>query len=568
MDPPLRDDEGQPMPPPGPPYLPLVATPGGRVTMAVDTPICAVLIGLFLVAGASHLVMFARNRSRGHKFVFSALLLAFCLARTAALSTRIASAARPADSRIGVAATVLLAAGVLLLYLVNLLLAQRLVRARRPDLGWRPAVTWAFRLVFVGVGATLVMVVAATVHSFFTPDPAARAADRVVQLVASTALAVLALAPAPIVAAAALSARRPKGGRPAPERFGQGSARTQAALVIGTSLLLALGAGFRTGVAFDLRPLSQPAWFHGRGPFYAFNYGIELVVVVTYAVFRFDRRFHVPDGSAGPGDYSRAVLRHGSADGENGPAVAALEAAGRSIGSGDKQRPAEMEDKQRREQQQALEGLFELQGDALTMADSARGTRPPTARDREKEVRGSFIEALTGPNFPETPRTTTTDKATATTPGGGSSGSDGEGIVAAAVAAAAALAAADADAAVVARRSVVVAAATAAIAPRDEYDVPAGAGAGDSDEDGEGEGREHPSPLLFRAPTTYSDGPASSALSPPTPSSAGYVTPPEPGTATNDSRRCSFPPAAQWEERARDELERRASQDPRRRSMM
>ncbi|KAL8381651.1 hypothetical protein RB595_005774 [Gaeumannomyces hyphopodioides] len=529
--------------------------------MSVDMPICAALIALFLAAGASHLVIFVRNMSRGHKFVFSVLLFAFCMARTAALSARVASAAHPADARVGVAATVLLAAGVLLLYLVNLLLAQRVVRARRPDLGWRRGVTWAFRLVFVGVGAMLIMVVAATVHSFFTPDPAARAADRAVQLVASTSLAVLAFAPAPIVAAAAASARGQGGGRPAPERFGQGSARTQAALVIGTSLLLALGAGFRTGVAFDLRPLSQPAWFHGRGPFYAFNYGIELIVVITYAVFRFDRRFHVPNGSAGPGDYSRAVLRDGNADGEKGPA-AALEAAGRSIGNGNKQGAAEMEDQQRRrqQQQQALEGLFEPQGDALAMTDSARGTRPPTARDREKEVRGSFIEALTGPNFPATP-TTTTDSTTTTA--GGSSGSDGEGIVAAAVAAAAAMAAADVDAAVAARRSVVVAAATA---PRDEYGVPAD---DDNDEeDGEGEGREHPSPLPFHAAMAYSDGAASSALSPPTPSSAGYVTPPEPGTATNDSRRYSFPPAAQWEDRARNELERRASQDPRRRSMM
>lgn len=99
MDPPPGAEDGQPTPPPGPPYVPLVATPGGRATTSVDGSICAVLMVLFLAAGASHLVIFVRNMSRGHKFVFSVLLFAFCLARTAALSARVASAARPTDRK-------------------------------------------------------------------------------------------------------------------------------------------------------------------------------------------------------------------------------------------------------------------------------------------------------------------------------------------------------------------------------------------------------------------------------------------------------------------------------------
>lgn len=31
---------------------------------------------------------------------------------------------------------------------------------------------------------------------------------------------------------------------------------------------------------------------------------MEILVVILYVVVRVDRRFHVPDGSKGPGDYS------------------------------------------------------------------------------------------------------------------------------------------------------------------------------------------------------------------------------------------------------------------------
>ena len=96
MDPPPGAEDGQPTPPPGPPYVPLVATPGGRATTSVDGSICAVLMVLFLAAGASHLVIFVRNMSRGHKFVFSVLLFAFAWQRLRRLTRNVCVVAQGA----------------------------------------------------------------------------------------------------------------------------------------------------------------------------------------------------------------------------------------------------------------------------------------------------------------------------------------------------------------------------------------------------------------------------------------------------------------------------------------
>lgn len=90
-----------------------------------------------------------------------------------------------------------------------------------------------------------------------------------------------------------------------PEKFGQGRQRTKLSLLYVTALLLALGACFRLAVAYTTpRPATQAAWYHSKGCFYGFNFAIELIVVYLYAASRFDRRFHVPNGSNMPGNYS------------------------------------------------------------------------------------------------------------------------------------------------------------------------------------------------------------------------------------------------------------------------
>lgn len=266
---------------------------------------------LYVVSAAINMTIYQINRRRDHKFVFSALLFGFSMARITTLALRMVWATRPASVNIAIAASILVQAGVLLLFVVNLVFAQRVVRSYRPVLGWSRALALAFGFLYFCVLAMLVMVVTATVDSFFTLNARARRIDRDIQLFVGTYLAALAFLPVPVTVLA-VAAPRPVP-RERPEKFGQGSHRAKIWLLLFTATVLALGAGFRIGVSFTTpRPASDPAWFHSKACFYCFNFVIELVVVYTYVVSRFDRRFHVPDGSSGPGHYSGARVVSGS----------------------------------------------------------------------------------------------------------------------------------------------------------------------------------------------------------------------------------------------------------------
>lgn len=131
--------------------------------------------------------------------------------------------------------------------------------------------------------------------------------DRRVQVFCATFLAVYAFLPVVLVSVAAVVPRNT-----AIDKFGEGHFRTKFALLAFTATLLAVGAGFRAAVAYYVRPMADPGWFHGKACYYCFNYVIELVVVFTYALTRFDKRFHIPDGSSAPGHYSGSEYGSGT----------------------------------------------------------------------------------------------------------------------------------------------------------------------------------------------------------------------------------------------------------------
>lgn len=278
----------------------MTALLGGRPVVRLDDPICACLLLLFAAGAATHLTIFRVNLKRDHKFIFSALLFGFCMARISTLVLRIVWASNPMDVNIAIAANIFVQAGVLLLYIVNLVFAQRIVRSYHPNLGWSRGLSLAFKFLYFCVVALLIMVITATVDSFFTLDANTRRIDRDIQLFSGTFLTVLAFLPIPITLLAVITPRAHR-----PEKFGQGRQRTKIWLLLFTATILTLGAGFRIGVNFTTpRPASDPAWYHSKACFYCFNFVIELTVVYSYAITRFDRRYHVPNGSRGPGHYS------------------------------------------------------------------------------------------------------------------------------------------------------------------------------------------------------------------------------------------------------------------------
>jgi hypothetical protein len=277
---------------------------GGRPDRNLDIPVCAVFLVLFVSMAATHMTIFQLNRRRGHKFLFSMLLFGFCMARIVALSTRIAWAANPTSLNIAIAAGIFTQAGVLLLFVVNLLFSQRMLRAYHPSIGWHPVVKWTYIVLLGIVIALLIMVISASISLFFTLSPAEREKDRVIQLFAGTFLAGIAFLPIPVVLTSLAIPRKTR-----VEKFGQGRFRTKIRLLLATATLLSLGAGFRLGAGFAAPPASRPAWFDSKACFYIFNFGLEFAVVFAYAVTRFDRRFHVPNGSFAPGHYAGGQMQ-------------------------------------------------------------------------------------------------------------------------------------------------------------------------------------------------------------------------------------------------------------------
>ncbi|KAI0915071.1 hypothetical protein F4823DRAFT_630159 [Ustulina deusta] len=288
------------------------AVVGGVPTVGTDVPVAAVLLALFAASAAAHMTILQLNKRAGLKFLFSGMLFALSVLRSVALCMRAVWAAHPHSADVAIASGILTQTGSVLVLIINLILAHRVVRGYHPAFGWHPATTLAFRFLVACVVASLVMVIAVTVQTVLTLDPAVRRADRAVQLFAGTYMAVLAFVPLPVVVLAALAPRAQR-----VEKFGAGRWRTKVRLLLFTAAVATLGASFRIYTGYAARPASDPAWYHGRACYYCFNYVTDLVVSATYLFSRFDRRFIVPNGARGPGDYGRGVrVRPRSSDGD------------------------------------------------------------------------------------------------------------------------------------------------------------------------------------------------------------------------------------------------------------
>lgn len=283
----------------GPPYLPTAAGIGGLPTKNVDDPICAVFLVLFVIGAAVHMAIFQVNMRRKKKFVMSAMIFGFCMARSTTIAMRLVWASYPTDISVGIAAEVCVAAGVLLLFIINLIFAQRIVRASHPHWAWAKWFSLAFKLYYASMVVMFAALITCTIQSFYTLSHNTRRIDHDVLLVGGTYFAVAAFLPIPMMLLRLIIPDRPT-----IEKFGHGRFRTKIFILLFSSVLLTLGAAFRAGVNYVPRPSNDPAWYDSKACFYLFNFTIEIIVVALYAIVRIDKRFHIPDGSHGPGDYA------------------------------------------------------------------------------------------------------------------------------------------------------------------------------------------------------------------------------------------------------------------------
>jgi hypothetical protein len=296
----------------GPPYLPNAAALGGVPSVSLDVPVAAVFLFLFLIGAISHMTILQINQRRGHKFILSGLLFGFCMARITTCVLRIAWATHLDNVSLAIAAQVFVAAGVILLFIINNIFAQRIMRASHRNSGWHPFFHYFFVAVYTLIVLSLIVVITATVLLFYTLDPGKRATYRDLQLYAGALFAVVAFLPIPLVI---LSLAIPR--TTAVDKFGSGRFRTKIAILLFSAFLLSLGACFRIGTNSMMpRPRANPAWYQSKACFYIFNFTVEIIVVLLYIVVRVDMRFHIPNGSKGPGSYSGT--QHGDKAGHEG----------------------------------------------------------------------------------------------------------------------------------------------------------------------------------------------------------------------------------------------------------
>lgn len=178
---------------------------------------------------------------------------------------------------------------------------SRLLRAHHPW-AWKHSVRTCFRVGYLSLFAGLIANISVLVENFFTLDPHVLWSDRIVILVVSTYFAIFAFAPIPLLLLRLLLPQHQV------EKFGTGKLRTKVQLVLGTSVLLTLGAAFRAGTAYVPRSVDDPAWYHSKACFYVFDFGIEIVVLFLFAVMRVDRRFIVPNRTKMQGDFRKGGL--------------------------------------------------------------------------------------------------------------------------------------------------------------------------------------------------------------------------------------------------------------------
>jgi hypothetical protein len=203
---------------------------------------------------------------------------------------------------IAIAANVFVSAGVIIIIIINLMFTQRLLRASYPAAGWHTITRYLFLTYYLSIVLLLMALIVSIIQQSYTLNGNIRRIDHDIQLIGATYNSFAAFAPIPILMFGIIPNLR--SGPHIVNKFDIGRFRTQIRIIITSTLLMTLGAAFRMGIAYVPRPANDPAWYHSKACFYCFNFSVEIIVIYLFVVARVDRRFHIPNGASGVGDYS------------------------------------------------------------------------------------------------------------------------------------------------------------------------------------------------------------------------------------------------------------------------
>lgn len=240
------------------------------------------------------MTIFRTNLSKGHKFIPSALLVGFSMARVLTCVLRIVWSKEKHNVSLAIAAQIFVAAGILIVYIINLIFAQRILRARRPEVGWHPVLRILFGVLYALVAVALILVITLTVLEFYTLDPKVHSDALWIQRGAILYLLIVAVLPLAMLSLTYILPRSPNA-----ESFGRGSVDSKAVILLAGSCLCTIIAGFRAGTTWEKpRPANDPAWYDSKAAFYCFQFMCEIMILILYITTRVDQRFYVPDGSS------------------------------------------------------------------------------------------------------------------------------------------------------------------------------------------------------------------------------------------------------------------------------
>lgn len=323
----------------GPPYPPRNAGLGGTPNPIPDVPISIILLVIYLALGITHIRIFKRNKSRGHKFIFNGallgkstpgnisnlitelIILGLCKIRVITMSLRVAWTYNPRNTSLAIAANIFVYVGTVILYGLDWFFAQRIIRAQHTHFGWSTRYRVFHRTGLVLLISCLLVLVITQVWQFFTLDEDKLSTFHDLYLMAQTYFTVFAAAPAAMLTISLLIPRTEV------EKFGAGRMRNNITILYIAAFILSIGQIFRCVLAYlpptPLQPVQRgtqelPVYL-SKAFFYCFNFLTEILVIAMFAVVRVDLRFHIPNGSKKTGDYSSSRIHIDKGDSEKLP---------------------------------------------------------------------------------------------------------------------------------------------------------------------------------------------------------------------------------------------------------
>ncbi|KAK3933612.1 hypothetical protein QBC46DRAFT_368664 [Diplogelasinospora grovesii] len=272
----------------------------GQVPNAtIDLPLTIVFLLLFAAAAFTHISIYRNNAKRGHKFLLSDVIFDFCMIRTLTCIFRIIWVFVNTRGIILVA-LIFENGGAAVLFAVNIFFVQRLVRSIQPHYGWNPIFGYVTLTLAFSVPAVIILNIVSLSVSFFSVGNEVRLGATKGMLIFGASWNVF-LVNFPMMALfAACVVQGPK-----PEPFGIGQFRTKAAILLFGAAALSIGAALRLAAIVNPQPPDSSDVLYSKALFYMTGFLLEILVVALYAVGRVDLLFHIPDASAGPGDYAR-----------------------------------------------------------------------------------------------------------------------------------------------------------------------------------------------------------------------------------------------------------------------